>query len=71
MSFSQLIQRVRAARQGGAYPAQALLWLDDGEDPDAKIDAERAAGRIGQATKITFVGWLPAADPENALPVSS
>jgi hypothetical protein len=65
MSFSQLIQRVRTARQGSAYPAcagQSVVYIgfdldvDDETTMAAKIAAERAAGWKG---KIELIAWPP------------
>jgi hypothetical protein len=65
MSFSQLIQRVRAARSGPAYPPsndQSVVFIgvdldvDDERTIAAKIAAERAAGWKG---KIELIAWPP------------
>jgi hypothetical protein len=68
MSLLDLIKRERKARAAaatiGAYPARVLLWLDDDSaaECDAKLNAARAAGRVGPATDVTFVRWMTEAE---------
>jgi hypothetical protein len=73
MSFSQLIHRVRAARTMPSGEAHVLIWVDavdetadiDAEiqvlgrvaEAEAKIAAEKAAGRIGSRTQMHLIGW--------------
>jgi hypothetical protein len=61
VNLLDVIARERAAR---ATPADVLLW-DDG-DGQAQIEAQKAAGLVGDRTVVTLVRW--AAAPVDAQP---
>jgi hypothetical protein len=52
MSLSHLIQRVRGARQGGAFPAEMFIRVYNEDEIESRIAAERAAGRARPNTVV-------------------
>jgi hypothetical protein len=63
MNLSQLLNRERASRaMGHSYEAEVFIWREDEADGVAKLEAAKAAGRIGPRTEVFIVGWSPATD---------
>ena len=66
MSLPRLLERVRASRLARACPAKLVLWIDSDEDAATKIEAARAAGRVGPNTQVHTIRWLrPGEDARN------
>jgi hypothetical protein len=55
MSFSQLIQHVRAARAVGEFPAEIFIHVYSEDEIESRIAAERAAGRAGPNTVVSTI----------------
>jgi hypothetical protein len=58
-ALARMVARERAAR--GA-PSDVIIWADNDDDGQARIDAARANGQIGPRTRVSLVQWLPTLD---------